>query len=416
MFDNIISQNSTELLCDDILKNRLPGSILFHGPAASGEFSCALETARVLSCEKKVDWTCTCSNCLKHKALVSQSVLITGSGNKILEINAAKNSLLVMNIQNSRHLEASRYLFIRAVRKLTSRFSPVLWEGEDKLAKFSPLLESINDNLELIQPGRVLPDDSDLRKIVDEIVKDCEKLESSFLYDSLPLSQIRNFSSWAHLTSGSSNNGKKIIIIENADQMMDASKNALLKILEEPPKDTMFILTTTQKGAMLPTILSRLRTYSFVERTITQQQELIQRVFHTAGNINGEPCKTINEFLQTYLPITPDAIYGQAESFFNKIAEGRIPDIPALVTACNGFEPRIVFKIFIQGIIDVQKGLMKTGPGAETSAALIKILHEAWNSVTVFNLNPASVLEELTRSIMQLNFLNNGILRYQKSE
>ena len=120
--------------------------------------------------------------------------------------------------------------------------------------------------------------------------------------------------------------------------------------------------------------------------------------------------------MQTYLPITPDAIYGQAESFFNKIAEGRIPDIPALVTACNGFEPRIVFKIFILGIIDVQKGLMKTGPGAETSAALIKILHEAWNSVTVFNLNPASVLEELTRSIMQLNFLNNGILRYQKSE
>ncbi|MCQ2242517.1 DNA polymerase III [Treponema sp.] len=416
MFDNIISQSSTELLRDDILKNKLPGSILFYGPAASGKFSCALETARVLSCEEKGDWTCTCSSCLKHKALVSQNVLITGPGNKILEINAAKNTLLIMNIQNSRHLEASRYLFIRAVRKLTSRFSPVLWEGEDKLAKFSPLLVSINDNLELIQPGRVLPDDSDLRKIVDSIVADCEKLESTYLYDSLPVSQIRNFSSWAHMTSGSSSSGKKIIIIENADQMLDGSKNALLKILEEPPRDTMFILTTTQKGAMLPTILSRLRTYSFVERTVPQQQDLIQRVFHTTGSVNGEPCETINDFLQTYLPVSPDAICAQAEAFFKKIAEGRIPDVPALVTACCNFEPRTIFKIFLQGIVEVQKEHVSTGPGAETSAELLKLLRHAWNSVTVYNQNPAAVLEELTRSIMQLNFLNNGILRGQKSE
>ncbi|WP_407400910.1 DNA polymerase III [Treponema sp.] len=416
MFDNIIWQNSTDLLKDDILKNRLPGSILFYGPAASGKFSCALETARVLSCEKNGEWTCTCPSCLKHKALVSQNVLITGPGNKILEINAAKNSLLVMNIQNSRHLEASRYLFIRAVRKLTARFSPVLWEGEDKLAKFAPLLESINDNLELISPGKVLPDDSELRKIVDAISSDCTKLESTYLYDSLPVSQIRNFSSWAHLTSSSSSKGKKVVIIENADRMLDGSKNALLKILEEPPRDTMFILTTTQKGAMLPTILSRLRTYGFVERTVEQQQELIQRVFHTTASLNGEPCESINDFLQTYLPVAPDTVFSFAESFFNKIAEGHIPDVPALVSACSGFEPRVIFKIFLQGIIEVQKPLLSSGQGAETSAKLLELIRGAWNSVTVYNQNPAAVLEELTRSIMQLNFLNNGILRGQKSE
>lgn len=413
MFDNIICQNSTELLKDDILKNRLPGSILFYGPAASGKLSCALETARVLSCEKEGEWTCTCPSCLKHKALVSQNVLITGSGNKILEINAAKNTLLVMNIQNSRHLEASRYLFIRAVRKLTSRFSPVLWEGEDKLAKFSPLLESINDNLELIQPGKVLPEDSDLRKIVDSITADCQKLESSFLYSSLPVSQIRNFSSWAHRTSANSASGKKIIIIENAEQMLDGSKNALLKILEEPPKDTVFILTTTQKGAMLPTILSRLRTYSFIERSVAQQQDLIQRVFHTTS-LSGNQYQTINDFLQTFLPVTPETLYAHAESFFSKIAEGHIPDVPSLVTACAGFEPRIVFKIFLQGIIESQKKLLSSGAGAETSSSLLNILREAWNSVSVYNQNPAAVLEELTRSIMQLNFLNDGILRNQK--
>lgn len=413
MFDNIISQNATELLKDDISKNRLPGSILFYGPSASGKFSCALETARVLSCENKGEWTCTCPSCLKHKALVSQNVMVTGPGNKILEVNAAKNTLLMMNLQNSRHLEASRYLFIRAVRKLTSRFSPVLWEGEDKLAKFSPLLESINDNLELIQPGRVLPDDADLRKILDSISSDCEKLESTYLYDSLPVNQIRNFSSWAHLTSSS---GKKVIIIENADKMLDSSKNALLKILEEPPRDTIFILTTTQRGAMLPTILSRVRTYSFVERSVEQQQELIERVFHTAGLNNGKPCESINDFLLTYLPVKPESIYAQASSFFEKIAQGHVPDITQIVSNCCNFEPRVIFDIFIRGIIEAQKHLLSSGPGAEASARLLEILRDAYNSVTVFNQTPTAVLEELARSIMQLNFLNNGILRGEQGE
>ena len=408
MFDNIICQNATELLKEDIVNSRLPGSILFYGPGASGKLSCALETARVLSCRNKGEWTCTCSSCLQHKALVSQNVLIAGPGNKILEINAARNTLLMMNLQNSRHLEASRYLFLRAVRKLTVRFSPVLWEGEDKLSKFAPLLESINDNLELIQPGRVLPDDDDLKKILDSIVASCEKLENSFLYDSLPVSQIRNFSSWAHLTTSG---GKKVLIIENAEQMMEGSRNALLKILEDPPKDTLFILTTTQRGAILPTILSRLRTYSFAERTASQQQELIQRVFHTSGNNNGEPCKTINDFLQTFLPVKPDAVYSAASLFFSKISEGHIPDIPSLVSSCCNFEPRVIFKIFIRGVMEAQHHLLASAAGAETSAKLMELLRTAYNNVTVFNQNPAAVLEELTRSIMQLNFMNDGILR-----
>ena len=92
MFDNIICQNATELLKEDIVNSRLPGSILFYGPGASGKLSCALETARVLSCRNKGEWTCTCSSCLQHKALVSQNVLIAGPGNKILEINAARNT------------------------------------------------------------------------------------------------------------------------------------------------------------------------------------------------------------------------------------------------------------------------------------------------------------------------------------
>ena len=49
----------------------------------------------------------------------------------------------------------------------------------------------------------------------------------------------------------------KIYILGNAQSMNASSQNALLKILEEPPAYAIFILTVTNKSAMLPTVLSR---------------------------------------------------------------------------------------------------------------------------------------------------------------
>ena len=70
------------------------------------------------------------------------------------------------------------------------------------------------------------------------------------------------------------------MIIENADKMQESVRNALLKILEEPPADCNFVLTTSNRGAVMPTILSRVRTYNFYHRTVSQQLEVVKRVFH----------------------------------------------------------------------------------------------------------------------------------------
>ena len=83
------------------------------------------------------------------------------------------------------------------------------------------------------------------------MVNVAEKLEDDFLYDSIPVNQVRNASAWARL---SPSDKKKILIIENADRMQDAARNAFLKVLEEPPADVVFILTTTRRGAIMPTI------------------------------------------------------------------------------------------------------------------------------------------------------------------
>ena len=55
----------------------------------------------------------------------------------------------------------------------------------------------------------------------------------------------------------------KIYIIDEAHMLSTAAFNAFLKTLEEPPKHAIFILATTEKNKIIPTILSRCQIYDF---------------------------------------------------------------------------------------------------------------------------------------------------------
>ncbi len=50
---------------------------------------------------------------------------------------------------------------------------------------------------------------------------------------------------------------KRIICIQDAEKLNASSSNSLLKIIEEPPLGTKFILTTSKLSSIIPTIISR---------------------------------------------------------------------------------------------------------------------------------------------------------------
>jgi predicted DNA-binding protein YlxM (UPF0122 family) len=52
---------------------------------------------------------------------------------------------------------------------------------------------------------------------------------------------------------------RRIVLIEDAHTLTLEAQNALLKVIEEPPKDSVILLTIKSKGAILPTITSRLQ-------------------------------------------------------------------------------------------------------------------------------------------------------------
>jgi DNA polymerase-3 subunit gamma/tau len=67
----------------------------------------------------------------------------------------------------------------------------------------------------------------------------------------------------------------KIYIIDEAHMLSNAAFNAFLKTLEEPPKHIIFILATTEKNKIIPTVLSRCQVYDFKRIAVNDIQEYL---------------------------------------------------------------------------------------------------------------------------------------------
>lgn len=69
--------------------------------------------------------------------------------------------------------------------------------------------------------------------------------------------------------------GKKAFIIDDAERMLPTSANALLKTLEEPPKNTLIILVTSNPERLLGTIVSRSQMVRFCPLSEAEVQQIL---------------------------------------------------------------------------------------------------------------------------------------------
>ena len=67
----------------------------------------------------------------------------------------------------------------------------------------------------------------------------------------------------------------KIVLIDSAESLTRQAANSLLKILEEPPRDTLFILITSSLFQILPTIRSRCRRLFFSPPPVDEMAETL---------------------------------------------------------------------------------------------------------------------------------------------
>lgn len=75
----------------------------------------------------------------------------------------------------------------------------------------------------------------------------------------------------------------KVYIIDEVHMLSTAAFNAFLKTLEEPPKHAIFILATTEKHKIIPTILSRCQIFDFKRITISDIREYLKYIAEQQG-------------------------------------------------------------------------------------------------------------------------------------
>ncbi len=109
----------------------------------------------------------------------------------------------------------------------------------------------------------------------------------------------------------------KVYIIDEVHMLSQAAFNAFLKTLEEPPHHAIFILATTEKHKILPTILSRCQIYDFNRISVNDTVEHLQYVAQKEG-IEAEP-EALNVIAQKADGGMRDAlsIFDQVVSFTN---------------------------------------------------------------------------------------------------
>ena len=395
MFENILGQeNVVEEIKLSLSKNALPRALLFYGPALSGKLTTALELSRAMMCGNgSANWNCACNSCRLNRILENPYLLLIGPRNFLDEINAAAGVLLRST------KDSSRFLFIRAVRKLTRRYDRVLWEGiENRMASYVPAIEELQEIIEKFYPDQPLPAADALGKLTSRTIKLCEKISSHAASETIPVHQIRRATYWSHISAQDS---KKIIIVENADRMNASASNALLKVLEEPPRETYFLLITTRKESIIPTLRSRLRPFGFVDRPEDTTRELLQRVF----NEDSTEHRTLHDYFLAWR-ISPEILRRECERFVEAVIKGN-PTLFFFNAEAEAFLDQIknrrIFISFLEELSQIGMRLLREH--AEKSSLSISDLNrlESWNSaikkrsalMESLNLNPQLLTESL---------------------
>jgi DNA polymerase III subunit delta' len=99
---------------------------------------------------------------------------------------------------------------------------------------------------------------------------------------TITIEQIRSLQAFIKLKMPGHAKVRRVIIVEDAQEMTIEAQNALLKALEEPPEDTILLLSAAPDTRLLPTILSR------VQQIVIKSPSEADTVAHFVAQGHGE--------------------------------------------------------------------------------------------------------------------------------
>lgn len=227
MWNNISGQEKVK----DILRNvyqsgKISHAYIFYGNEGIGKDAAAVEFAKLLNCDEPINGNEACDKC-----------------KNCIEIGSFKSSLF--------------------------KFTAALPSGKNESDEDKSPLEKLEKE--------------DYINYLNEIEsKVTDKYHKIFLpkANDIRISSIRQIKREIYMTGKSGK--KKVFVISKADLMNPQSSNSLLKILEEPPKDSILILTTSRLNSLLPTISGRCQKIKFNN---LRKEEILNYIKSKEGRI-----------------------------------------------------------------------------------------------------------------------------------
>ena len=97
------------------------------------------------------------------------------------------------------------------------------------------------------------------------------------------------------LEKSATDHGWKIVIIDSVEEMNVFAANAILKMLESPPKNSILLLVCHKPNKLLPTITSRCRKLTLTGLLNNDMKRLLTKFFPSMNNTEQELLVQISE-------------------------------------------------------------------------------------------------------------------------
>lgn len=139
---------------------------------------------------------------------------------------------------------------------------------------------------------------------VDTTINLCESIiknKKAFKSDRIYISEIKNIQKWIENTYQLD---KRVILIDNIEYMQEDSANSFLKTLEEPDENLLFILTSTSKSNLLPTILSRCAIFEIDRIKEEELKNILEHEWKLNYNLLSN--QSINSFYDLFTLLKSD--------------------------------------------------------------------------------------------------------------
>jgi len=259
-------------------------------------------------------------------------------------------------------------------------------------------------------PGLAVPADHRVRKLIEaDAHPDYAELycleKESGTARNISVDQIRGLQRL--IQSAPSLSPRRIVMIDSADDLERGAANALLKTLEEPPADMLFLLVSHAPGRLLPTIRSRCRTLRFAPLSDENMRAVLHRekpdlpvdeIETLAALGEGAPGKALR-----YAGLD----IAQIDSILRSIAREGDPGNRQrliLAKALSGKAARERYEAFLERVpaLIADAARQRSGPALGVALERWEAARQLAGGAIILSLDPAAVAFELAGHVAAL--------------